>query len=60
MHCSMEDGALSDESVQKILKTLSGQTSVGNIRLVLKSISDTNVDMTMNFLVQEMMDRRFR
>jgi len=56
----MEDGALSDESVQKILKTLSGQTSVGNIRLVLKSISDTNVDMTMNFLVQEMMDRRFR
>ncbi|XP_056109384.1 uncharacterized protein LOC130087183 [Rhinichthys klamathensis goyatoka] len=58
-YLNMEDGALSDESVQKILKTLSGQTSVGNIRLVLRSISDTNVDLTMNFLVQEMMDRRF-
>ncbi|CAM4587756.1 unnamed protein product [Leuciscus chuanchicus] len=56
---NMEDGALSDESVQTILKTLSGQKSVGNIRLVLKSISDANVDLTMNFLVHEMMDRRF-
>ncbi|XP_050957215.1 uncharacterized protein LOC127158108 [Labeo rohita] len=55
----MEDGALSDESVQKILKTLSGQTSVGNIRLVVRSISNANVDLTMNFLVKEMMGRSF-
>ncbi|XP_016420846.1 uncharacterized protein LOC107750089 [Sinocyclocheilus rhinocerous] len=56
----MEDGALSgDESVQKILKTLSGQTSVGNIRLVMRSISNTNVDLTMNFLLKEMMGRCF-
>uniref|UniRef100_A0A671MJZ2 NACHT domain-containing protein n=1 Tax=Sinocyclocheilus anshuiensis TaxID=1608454 RepID=A0A671MJZ2_9TELE len=51
---------LSDESVQKILKTLSGQTSVGNIRLVVRSISNANVDLTMNFLVKEKMGRRFR
>uniref|UniRef100_A0A673K1T4 NACHT domain-containing protein n=1 Tax=Sinocyclocheilus rhinocerous TaxID=307959 RepID=A0A673K1T4_9TELE len=62
--CSMEKRpmflSLSDESVQKILKTLSGQTSVGNIRLVVRSISNANVDLTMNFLVKEKMGRRFR
>ncbi|XP_016430870.1 uncharacterized protein LOC107757802 [Sinocyclocheilus rhinocerous] len=58
-YLTMEDGALSDESVQKILKTLSGQTSVGNIRLVVRSISNANVDLTMNFLVKEKMGRRF-
>ncbi len=60
MHCSMEDGALSDESVQKILKTLSGQTTVGEIRLVVRSISNANVDLIMNFLLKEMMGRSFR
>ncbi|XP_067219391.1 uncharacterized protein [Chanodichthys erythropterus] len=58
-YLKMEDGSLSDESVQKILKTLSGQTSVGNIRLVLRNISEANIDLTMNFLVKEMMDRSF-
>uniref|UniRef100_A0A8C2A692 NACHT domain-containing protein n=1 Tax=Cyprinus carpio TaxID=7962 RepID=A0A8C2A692_CYPCA len=58
-YLTMEDGALSDESVQKILKTLSGQTSVGNIRLVMKCISNSSVDLTMNFLVKEMMGRQF-
>ncbi|XP_052389054.1 uncharacterized protein LOC127935308 isoform X5 [Carassius gibelio] len=58
-YLTMEDGALSDESVQKILKTLSGQTSVGNIRLVMRNISNTSVDLTMNFLVKEMMERKF-
>ncbi|XP_058621317.1 NACHT, LRR and PYD domains-containing protein 1 homolog [Onychostoma macrolepis] len=58
-YLTMEDGALSDESVQKILKTLSGQTSVGNIRLVVRSISNANVDLTMNFLLKEMMGRSF-
>ncbi|XP_051727925.1 NACHT, LRR and PYD domains-containing protein 1 homolog isoform X2 [Ctenopharyngodon idella] len=46
-YLNMENGSLSDESVQKILKTLSGQTSVGNIRLVLRSISNANIDLTM-------------
>ncbi|XP_067308815.1 uncharacterized protein [Pseudorasbora parva] len=55
----MEDGDLSDESVQKILQTLSGQTSVGDIRLVMRSVSEANVDWTMNFLVKKMMDRGF-
>jgi len=56
----MEDGALSDESVQKILKTLSGQTTVGEIRLVVRSICNANVDLIMNFLLKEMMGRSFR
>ncbi|XP_026135533.1 uncharacterized protein LOC113113517 [Carassius auratus] len=58
-YLTMDDGALSDESVQKILKTLNGQTSVGNIRLVMRNISNTSVDLTMNFLVKEMTERKF-
>ncbi|XP_056337467.1 uncharacterized protein LOC130247973 [Danio aesculapii] len=58
-YLTMEDGDLSDESMLKILKTLSGQTSVGNIRLALRSISENNVDLTMNFLIKEMMGRSF-
>ncbi|KAL1281020.1 hypothetical protein QQF64_015620 [Cirrhinus molitorella] len=58
-YLTMEDGALSDESVQKILKTLGGQISVGNIRLVVRSISNANIDLTMNFLLKEMMGRSF-
>ncbi|XP_059419093.1 uncharacterized protein LOC132154526 isoform X1 [Carassius carassius] len=58
-YLTMEDGALSDESVQKILKTLSGQTSVGNIQLVMRNISNTSVDLTMDFLVKEMTERKF-
>ncbi|XP_073786714.1 uncharacterized protein isoform X1 [Danio rerio] len=58
-YLTMEDGDLSDESLLKILKTLSGQTSVGNIRLALRSISESNVDLTMNFLIKEMMGRSF-
>ncbi|XP_043076336.1 uncharacterized protein LOC122325345 isoform X2 [Puntigrus tetrazona] len=58
-YLTMENGALSDESVQKILKTLSGQTSVGNIRLVMRSINNANVVLVMDFLVKEMMGRSF-
>ncbi|XP_026050762.1 NACHT, LRR and PYD domains-containing protein 3-like [Carassius auratus] len=58
-YLTMEDGALSDESVQKILETLSGQTSVGNIRLVMRNISNASVDLTMNFLVKQLTERKF-
>lgn len=56
----MEDGDLSDESLQKILATLREQQSVGNIRLSVKTITYTNADIIVNFLIKDMMEKEFR
>ncbi|XP_057188897.1 uncharacterized protein LOC130553778 [Triplophysa rosa] len=55
----IEDGDLSDESLQKILKTLNEQQSVGNIRLSVRTITYTNADLTMNFLIKDMVGKEF-
>ncbi|XP_056600543.1 uncharacterized protein LOC130418425 isoform X3 [Triplophysa dalaica] len=55
----IEDGDLSDESLLKILKSLNEQQSVGNIRLSARNITYTNADLTMNFLIKNMMGKEF-
>ncbi|KAA0718632.1 NACHT, LRR and PYD domains-containing protein 3 [Triplophysa tibetana] len=55
----IEDGDLSDESLLKILKTLHEQQSVGKIRLSVRNITYTNADLTMNFLLKNMMGKEF-
>ncbi len=45
---------------KKILKTSVDKHPVGNIRLVVRSISNANVDLIMNFLLKEMMGKKFQ
>ncbi|XP_073728478.1 uncharacterized protein [Misgurnus anguillicaudatus] len=58
-YLKMQDGDLSDESVQKILKSIRGQQSVGDFRLSVRTISYDNTDLIMNFLIKEMMGKEF-
>ncbi|XP_055057251.2 uncharacterized protein [Misgurnus anguillicaudatus] len=58
-YLKMQDGDLSDESVQKILKSILGQQSVGDIRLSVRTISYDNANLIMNFLIKEMMGKEF-